>query len=121
MIMFLTLLSLILQITFRLYLYYSVNDFNEEESNDIFKTKTLLIMLLFYVIAPIFRRLLSQSSTQFLLPFFYTGQLVTIPLSIILTHQNTRNYFFSKYPKFAKLDDAIRKLFHQEIPHDVIE
>ena len=78
-------------------------------------------MLMFYVIAPIFRRLFSQSSTQFLIPFFYTGQLVTIPLSIILTHQNTRNYFFSKYPRFTKLYNAIRKLFHQEIPHDVIE
>ena len=121
LIMSLSLLSLILQLALRLYLkYHVINDF-DVESNDIFQTKTLLIMIFFYVIAPLFRRISAQLEIPLFTTFFYTGQMVTIPTSIILTHQNTRSYLSSKYPKVSQSFVAIKKLFFEDPLHGVIE
>ena len=113
--------SLFLQLAFRLYLSYNVNNDFNAESNDIFQTKTLVIMLLFYVIAPLFRRLSQKLETPYFFAFFYIGQMVTIPTSIILTHQNTRSYLSSKYPKLSKSLLTIKNLLFQDTPHGVIE
>ena len=64
-IMSLSVSSLFLQLAFRLYLNYNVNNDFNAESNDIFQTKTLVIMLLFYVIAPLFRRLSQKLETPY--------------------------------------------------------
>ena len=121
LIMSLSVSSLFLQLAFRLYLSYNVNNDFNAESNDIFQTKTLVIMLLFYVIAPLFRRLSQKLETPYFFAFFYIGQMVTIPTSIILTHQNTRSYLSSKYPKLSKSLLTIKNLLFQDTPHGVIE
>ena len=99
-----TLISVLAQLVFRLYVHFKI----DEKTNEIFTTKTILIST-FTTIFPYLFRLIDEDifgdvKLETILPLVWiTSMIFLAPLQMLTCHKSARKYFLSRHPKLLMI------------------
>ena len=93
-------LLIICQFGGRLYIYLTSNQ--EESSNELLSSFTLIVALAIRIGSNLLSKLANLPGS-FDRALFQFGIMVFIPIVILLNHKSTREYFARKHPRLTKL------------------